>query len=280
MGCWNGTCMISNLPILSGEEVKLVILTSHKDTVKITNTTGYYYSTDLLTPAFFPITGIYNDYGMIEDIQKDWAYDLTLSILKKTYEVIEVEKKEIVDFDLEHILEGIERGTLKVCEKNDTFKPSPFSFVMIRKDIWDGIVQNTKHNLSYWNDKRKDNDDYYIDSVTYITRKLEKLNEYIERYKILFGNDFNKDLIDSSLFFSYEERFFNKPMHLNYIMDNMDVVKNDIIEFTLIKTFLEYTRKGWMIHPGLGSQSSDINPYLLLCDLVKEVSSKFEVEDY
>ena len=69
MGCWNGTCMISNLPILAGEETKLVFLFSpHREKVTLTNASGHYYATDFLKPAFFPITGKYNDYGVIEDI--------------------------------------------------------------------------------------------------------------------------------------------------------------------------------------------------------------------
>lgn len=279
MGCWNGTCMISNLPILNREEVKLVFLSSYYEKFSLGNNSGYCYTTDLLSPAFFPITGKYNDYGIIDDIQKDWAYDLTVSILKKTYEAIEVEEKEIVDFSLDEFIRGIERGSLKVCEKNDIFKPSKFSFVMIRKDIWDGIVQNTKNNLNYWNDDMKGEEDLYIDGITFIDRKIKSLIDSIDRMKEVFGDDYDNRLIGHGLFFSMEDRFFNKTMHLDYMISNMELVKSDYVELTLIKTFLENTRKGWMVQAGKGSQNDDIRPYLLLSDLVKEVSVKFEAHD-
>ena len=119
MGCWNGTCMISNLPILSGDEIKLVFLHSPYGRIKgLNNLSGYVYSTDLLRPAYFPITGRYDDYGGIEDIVKDWSYDFITESLKKTYKVIEVKKKIIPDFTLEDVIKGIERKSLKVM-KND-----------------------------------------------------------------------------------------------------------------------------------------------------------------
>lgn len=278
MGCWNGTCMISNLPILNREEVKLVFLSSYEDSIKLANSSGYCYTTDLLSPVFFPITGRYNDYGTIESIQKDWVYELTTSILKKTYEAIEVEKKEIIDFTLEDIIKGIERGSLKVSEKNDIFIPSKFSFVMIRKDIWDGIIKNTKHSLNYWNLDMKGEDDFYIDGITFIDRKFKSLTANINRLKEMFGDDYRSGFIGFDSLFSFEERYFNKAMHLDFIKDNMELVKSDYVELTLIKTFLENTRKGWMVQAGKGSQNDDIRPYLLLSDLVKEVSVKFEVD--
>lgn len=77
MGCWNGTCMISNLPINSGEKIKLVILQkSMISGIKSLFTSGYVYPTDFLTPAFLPISGKYNDYGNIEGIEQDWNYNL------------------------------------------------------------------------------------------------------------------------------------------------------------------------------------------------------------
>ena len=52
MGCWNGTCMISNLPILSGNKIKLVILKSNVSFNEIKPLSGYTYTTDIFTPSF------------------------------------------------------------------------------------------------------------------------------------------------------------------------------------------------------------------------------------
>jgi hypothetical protein len=66
MGCWNGTCMISNLPIISGEKIKLVLLRRAIDSKRLFNSSAYVYSHDIFTPSFFPLSGVYNDYGIDE----------------------------------------------------------------------------------------------------------------------------------------------------------------------------------------------------------------------
>jgi hypothetical protein len=274
MGCWNGTCMISNLPILDGEETKLVFLFSpHRDKITLSNTSGHHYATDFLKPAFFPITGTYNDYGVIEDIQKDWNYDLIINFLKSKYKSIQVEKKEIEDYTLEDIIRGIERGSLNLEEKDDILKPSPFSFVFIRKDIWDGIVASEKNKLYYWNDEKVSDDDYYVDAVTYYSRKINKTIDYLERIKQIGFNYYPSDML-----FSIEEYLFNNQIYLDYILNNLDKnePKEALIELNIIRAFLNHTRKAWMIQPGLGSQDSDIEPYILLHDLVKEATDKIK----
>jgi hypothetical protein len=276
MGCWNGTCMISNLPIRHREKVKLVFLYSPYSEATLNNSGGFCYSNGLLRPAFFPISGEYDDYGTIENIQKDWVYDLIISILKNKYTSIEVEKKEIKDYTLENVIRGIERGSLQVEEKNDTFKPSPFSFVMIRKDIWDGIVEKQWNSKDYWNDMKISKNDYYIDAPTLIQRKVDA---YIKETKVLEKIFKNKEeFYTNSEMFDFESRLFEHYLHNDFFsknINNPDLIK-DYTELTIIKTFLDITRKAWMIQCGAGSQNSDIQPYLVLSELIQNVAKDFD----
>ena len=86
------------------------------------------------------------------------------------------------------------------------------------------------------------------------------------------------DYISSDILFSFEDYLFNNQTYLNYILNNLDKnePKEDLIELNIIKAFLNHTRKAWMIQPGLGSQNSDIEPYILLHDLVKEATDKIK----
>lgn len=283
MGCWNGTCMISNLPILSGDEIKLVFLHSPYGRIKgLNNLSGYVSSTDLLRPAYFPITGRYDDYGGIEDIVKDWSYDFITESLKKTYKVIEVKKKIIPDFTLEDVIEGIERQSLKVM-KNDNSNElefSPFSFVMIRKDIWDGIVEKEKTTLHYWNFQRLTENDYYIDAITYCNRKIENSLDRKNKY-LSIGLNLEPDLQSIDLF-DFEDRLFNNSEISNYILNNVETneqIRKDYMELRVINTFISVIRKGWMIQPGSGSQSAEFEKYLLLNDLIKDACEK-ELRSY
>ena len=48
MGSWNGTCMISNLPIIYGEKIKLVLLEVQNG--RELNSSGVTYPYDIMTP--------------------------------------------------------------------------------------------------------------------------------------------------------------------------------------------------------------------------------------
>lgn len=116
MGCWNGTCMISNLPIMAGDKVKLVFLHApYGGAGSVLNQSAYCYPTGILSPAFLAITGEYDDYGTIENIVKDWNYNLIEKILKdKLGNILKVDgEKNISDWTLEEIIRGIERGGLE-----------------------------------------------------------------------------------------------------------------------------------------------------------------------
>ena len=114
MGCWNGTCMISNLPIQQGDRIKLVLLRTAISSTRLFNSSGYVYSHDIFTPSFFPITGVYNDYGMIEGVEEDWNYQLIELYFKELFGdkiIADGETKE--NWTLIDVLDGVERHDLK-----------------------------------------------------------------------------------------------------------------------------------------------------------------------
>jgi hypothetical protein len=72
MGCWNGTCFISNLPIRHGDEVVGFVISydNFKDEVGYS---GSCYSEAYARPLGLPFFGTYDDYGGIEDIKESIA---------------------------------------------------------------------------------------------------------------------------------------------------------------------------------------------------------------
>lgn len=65
MGCWNETCMLTDLPIYEGETVGAVLL------IKKNNMGKTYYPNDMWEPISPIIYGTYNGYGEITDIDLD-----------------------------------------------------------------------------------------------------------------------------------------------------------------------------------------------------------------
>jgi len=214
MGCWNGTCMISNLPIISGEKIKLVILRggiSRKE-----HGSAYVYSHDIFTPSFFPLSGQYNDYGMIEGVDEDWNYKLIEDYFKKLFGkkiIADGETKE--NYTLIDILDGIERGDLKYygkpnkemierkkmalkavkvydksgyssekCKKDwydlaemdisNTLRDANLSFVMIREDIWKHIADSYVGQFYNRDSKGTDDPDFYLTAKRYCRIEFEK----------------------------------------------------------------------------------------------------------
>lgn len=56
MGCWNGTCGLSGLPIINSEEIYVFpIIESSRD--------SFCYTSALYRPSVVPFRAKYNDYG-------------------------------------------------------------------------------------------------------------------------------------------------------------------------------------------------------------------------
>jgi hypothetical protein len=315
MGSWNGTCMISNLPILSGEEVKLVFLHRPYSSGQL-HKPAYCYPNGIFHPAAFALNGKYDDYGSVEDIEEDFNYNLVNLFFKLTFKAIEVEGKILEDFNLYNILEGIERGSLKVLAEGDAerkkiaegaieayskhgfsskkveeewrkladedvseiWRESTLNFVMIRKDVWDGIIAG--HKTEYWIEDEKDRKE---PNVCYQTAQ-----EWVEKRFKKFKN------IENSLF----KRFLNPISTAGYaggtkmLLDNyyqeallhgtdeqIDIFQKLFTEMTIIESFLSATRKGWMITCGSGSQSNEWSEYQLLNKIVNDICVK-ELQEY
>jgi hypothetical protein len=279
--------MISNLPIMHREEIKLVILHSpHSKVVNILGSDGYCNSNELLTPSFYPINGEYNDYGTIENIRKDWSNDFLDEFLKKNYPKISVEGK-IVEVNVDNFIRGIERGSLILYRKDDVVVDDPYSFVMIRKDIWDGIVETQMYKKIYWNDRRVSiSDEYRIDAITYLERNVEKVLNVPKELDDL-GIMLKYSLGD--MFYSYETHLNVKCGYPTFLFHNIltnENLKRDYIELIIIQNFLDSTRKGWMIQPGKGAQNSDVELYLELnklieksCEIIKNRFNEDEDEE-
>jgi hypothetical protein len=110
--------MISNLPIIYGEKVKLVLIRKAISSSRLFNSSGYVYSHDIFTPSFFPLTGVYNDYGMIEGCIEDWNYKLIEDYFKKLFgEKIIADGETKTTWNLIDVLDGVERNDLKYYGK-------------------------------------------------------------------------------------------------------------------------------------------------------------------
>jgi hypothetical protein len=288
MGCWNGTCMISNLPIMGGEDVKLVILKKNKySDVNIENSSSYTYGTDILMPLFLPINGKYNSYGAVEDIVEDWNSDLIMKTLKEMlggtikYDIDTINE----NWTLKDVIDGIERGGCRkplryLNQKTDKWTPANLSFTLIRKDVWDVAVKMSLQHRGYWN-IIPDKEGFYITG--------EEYSNYT--YDALIGTSPSKRRNNKACnrFFNYSEKSVVKTFYLDYLdtiikdSEKTAAFKKDSIELDMVNTTMEVLRKSWMIQPGSGSQNTDFKLnghfYKQISEIALEICKEYDEEE-
>jgi len=286
--------MISNLPIIAGDKIKLVFLQAGFNKQSILGQSGYVYSTGLLSPAFLAISGKYDDYGSIEDVDEDWNYKVIESTLKEKFgNVIITDDEEFKDWGLLDLIRGIERaGSFrnqpqyydlsktactdkgKVPDMNSEKKDCDLSWVMIRQDVWDMCVDLQSKSLDYWNIKRGEDKTlpYYISGSDFGDRtfdafiqKIKKVfTDPVEQMRHELMSDLGIDHIFGShgrdsklLMFDYKSLCKKNRDDDEFLGD----IKKKWFEQIMIEDCISNLRKGWVIQPGGGSQAQDWELY-------------------
>jgi hypothetical protein len=118
MGCWNGTCAISNLHITAGQDVMvLLLLKNDKESGD-----GFCYSNALYDVCPVPFYGKYDDYGGVED-PEGFGLNLVVKAMRQQlyefgegpneYHDCEVKR---ATFDIDKLFEADHEGRLGIQE--------------------------------------------------------------------------------------------------------------------------------------------------------------------
>lgn len=267
MGCWNETCMLTQLPIHCGEPVYGFL--------------GLMIRSEFI-PIPIPIQGNYDDYGGIQDIKETVGVQHIVKYFnEKMYHDEEALdrlkrlgykdplKKPLHIYDLLNIVQ--QEGVVYVQDEKDWMTrnaPVEIGMVMIRKSALDNVLSKWKFKAPYRPE------DYmhhtYNDSVSnakeYIQSRMEKVpdNPIIRELSSYSGMDQNtKYCVTLSAFNSMEmppTRIIDCPKILADMINNKEDIDatveffNDMLLYGWLSTFLYWTRKTWHITGGKGSQ--------------------------
>jgi hypothetical protein len=260
MGCWNGTCGLSNLPILHGDKCRLILLFQSGDDCS-KGGGGFCYSMSLRGIYSFPICGQYNDYGGMEKIEKNWYVDFLLSQINKEIEDKQIrvkgndrypEIKSKSPFScMEDFLTSVERGFVE-CLDIVSRKFVPMSFMFMREDIY-------KNTLGYF--KKCIQDDTWMS--TFMKRGMDKLNilPYMDRKD--FRTGFAMGEIPVSFGCDYNVALFRNGL-INYLLDHPLLFEHGAYmyeDYLRLMIFMEHTRKAFIEGCGAGSQGQDFQLY-------------------
>lgn len=95
MGCWNGSCVLSGLPILEGDPAVAIPIIIHEG--------------GSIQPTFFPFFGKYNDYGSLTQVVSTPMTRKLVELVKDSL-TTDGNKKPEPTFDKARLLELIEMG--------------------------------------------------------------------------------------------------------------------------------------------------------------------------
>lgn len=145
MGCWNGTCAVSNLHILHGEEVVVIMLVNNNE---YDDLGSYCYSTSYnkLMPVIF--YGEYDDYGSVENTH-GIALPMIIAGLKERlfeYEIGDNKSHDIAvkkeNFNEELMFDAARENRLAITRQYGIDLPTPVTVapVMVLKSVFDNIM--------------------------------------------------------------------------------------------------------------------------------------------
>jgi len=254
MGCWNGTCLISNLPIMAGEPIVGFTIKYEMYSDAIKDYSGTCYATDYAKPFGLPIYGTYDDYGGIKDVCEN---SITIKYLSYLFNKSNVKE----------LLNCIEQDQIEI-KSNILKKNVGVGLVMINRSIFDCIISSHIKN------------DYDPDKDKIISGLKNIRNKNIVKYPTISKKDYD-DLLDifslaSQLNVSVgilEEQDYNDMIKF-IVAQNNDEVDKEFAELLYNKHILcseMYSlRKLWIGPSGKGAQNRNYRSHLVLAEAIKE----------
>jgi hypothetical protein len=267
MGCWNGTCAMSKLPIFAGDRVVCWFIVGSQGYSRGGDATNFCYPHDQFQLMPLPFRAEYNDYGSIENLDPadQQLFDLQLAIIRNhlveldigenTVHDIAVKKKDL-DFDL--ATEAIHEGRLQVAGYNN---PRHVGIMMILESVFNNMVNEHSWKKYEW--------PRGYDEPAVITVRKHDIDANAEKIKLAVV----KDMSDSYLFWSESERYIREVYGAKEILRSLhdDKLPHDnelfskvfraIAVTNILDSFAYELRMHYGPVSGAGSQQGELGPY-------------------
>lgn len=240
MGCWNETCMLTNLPILIGNPTVILFLQQNYTPHAGCHPDGYF------RPVSLPIEGLYDDYGRLEGIKRN---PVALRLLAETEFYTE---NHVHGF--QHVGVTIAQPDVGYDEPISGFQPVDMKDLTDEK-LWEAklieLIEAARQEHLYMKDPntktgfslvrlamiRKEFMDFGLDAVKDITPDVTQ-NDYIT-YRIGLADVFRTAIREQT------------------------VTNDDIKTLTGLHVFMDQNRIAWHPTCGSGSQRAIDDDYQL-----------------
>ena len=293
MGCYNGTCNISNMPIFEGDKVVFIpLMKVHENTVF-----NACYPTDNFIPFGFPFVGYYNDYGglydiEISDVNRDYFKSLNFYFNdrenKGEYKKVKADDYKSFEDFVNEVLCSVEGCYIDVTDmdimQSDLVKDgkTEVNYMMVHYDLYNALLSNMKNRKPYKEDKTFEvlQRERFIEVFnkefdTLVKVKLKSISNYGEvdkamqkLYELIVRNLSNSIFNKGDSF--YEGRW-------NYFVDLMiedENISEEIIKCAVDKyifmVVLSYMRKGYLCDSGCGSQNGETKLHMIMAEFIQK----------
>lgn len=262
MGCFNGTCGLTQLPILYQERIVLVLLVKR---CKDIHGAGFSYPDDIYRPYALPIRGEYDDYGGIEKIDASCAhvFDYILNQIAAGHLVCSSVPSSFAEF-----LTSIHRGEAHATVLGrDVIE---LGAIMFHEEAFDKLIENIGARKPY--------------NKLYTVKQ-----DYEARFdKLIQDRSSCEETIQGHLIHNYKENILSKyglANNFNFILDkyisNQDPnIKDGVIDLMLASTALSLARKAWVPQSGAGSQAMEFRIHEILADFIMDKVINFRTGNY
>ena len=279
MGSWNGTCGLSQLPIVAGTKVK-VFLMLKTSADGIIGGSGVCYSTAHFRPWFLPVNAEYDDYGSITAIEDDWNSRYMLEkfqqwLKEKKVRILgddaEINSPDITSFQtLKDVFDCVERGALVFCTHDSDYNHKTkkwrkykvelrIGMFMVIESVFDRMyVEYTKE----WQSKK--NEYYQQQSATSRAKCIEALEKIhtvkedeadsLVLYDMMFTMALGDAMEERVAIKHYKTLLYDKAKGVSF--DTFLEKKKLIDAMSLIMSVL---RKMWIPQSGQGSQCEELH---------------------
>lgn len=292
MGCWNETCGISQLPILGGDKVKLVVLVGGNS--DFISGSGTSYINEIWSPISIPISGEYNEYGSLteDSIVEDEASAMLFDSIKRYWTQSTHEEwlsyvnnnNENPDLNLFEAIKYIERG--KVTCKGYKGNEEKLGLFFILEDVYNACISYNPVVADFYK-----NEYYYRHYHEAITNDIHRFYDSLQEVKNSYSDPtdlmVNTMLAESKYITRRSTTYDFKDKIIDLIKNN--VTKEDpkfkklvsmIIDYCSLVNSMSLARKMWQPQTGKGSQNDALDVYKLINKSMNKLMSIRSKEQY
>jgi hypothetical protein len=275
MGCWNGTCGLSRLPIGWNDEVYAFILLRPRELMN--GTSGLIsdiYTRDQYLPILPPIKGRYDDYGALDKVEETWVTKELKKIITLDHDNSNTKHHQCNLENTIEILKSIERGVAEI--KIHRLRPGQsdrgnLALMLVRSEIYDFVQARMK-------EFDNNQDDYYY---KYRMEDLKNFEDTVMACHACNKDDLIKYLKINCMRTRFERRFFLIMETQAILIDKIASSKEEYEEILPLLTdhnrfcrYMEMTRNIFTEQGGLGSQDTNYLEMRALSQKIIEVCDK------